>query len=68
VSINDRIMWNRNEDGNKLDIEEIKSRIRDIVAPKKDLGFDFDMNQDDENEPEIDDEEAAGMRNYFGVL
>mmetsp|Transcript_2001 Transcript_2001/g.3629 ORF Transcript_2001/g.3629 Transcript_2001/m.3629 type:complete len:360 (+) Transcript_2001:2936-4015(+) len=78
VSISDRIVWNRKKDGKAFHIEKIKSRIRDIVSPDKDLDFDLDEDQrnrdDDDNEHEddddddIDDDDAADMRSYFGVL
>lgn len=79
VSISDRIVWNRKKDGKAFHIEEIKSRIRDIVSPDKDLGFELDVDQrdgggddddddEDNDDDDIDDDDATDMRSYFGVL
>lgn len=68
VSLRDNILWDQKEDGKAINIEKIKIRLRDIVACDKDLGFDHDLDEKDEQLQEISDDDAADIRSYFGVL
>lgn len=38
VSVNDLVVWDRRIDGGFPQPKELKQRIRDVVAPSKDLG------------------------------
>ncbi|MBN2715439.1 MAG: SelT/SelW/SelH family protein [Deltaproteobacteria bacterium] len=38
ISVNGRLVWSRKEMGRFPDIAELKQRIRDEVAPERDLG------------------------------
>ena len=38
ISVNGRLVWSRKEMGRFPDITELKQRIRDEVAPERDLG------------------------------
>lgn len=38
IRVNDQIIWSRASDGGFPDIKELKQRVRDRIAPQKDLG------------------------------
>ena len=38
VTVDDRLVWSRKAEGRFPDIKELKQRVRDRVAPDKDLG------------------------------
>lgn len=38
ITFNQRAIWNRKTDGNPLDIKQIKQRVRDSIAPEKNIG------------------------------
>ncbi len=38
VRVNDELIWSRAADGGFPDIKELKQRVRDRVAPDRDLG------------------------------
>lgn len=38
IEIGDATIWNRKDDGGFPDIGELKRRVRDVVAPGRDLG------------------------------
>ena len=38
ISVNNRLVWSRKAEGAFPDIKELKQRVRDHVAPGKDLG------------------------------
>ena len=38
IHVNDQRVWSRKDDGGFPDIKELKQRVRDVVAPAKDLG------------------------------
>lgn len=38
ISVNDELVWSRTRDGGFPDIKELKQRVRDVVAPDRDLG------------------------------
>lgn len=38
IHLNQMILWNRKEDGGFPDVKTLKKRIRDWIAPDRDLG------------------------------
>lgn len=38
VIANDRLVWSRKDEGRFPEITELKQRVRDVIAPAKDLG------------------------------
>lgn len=38
ILVNNKTIWDRIEDGHSINLKLIKQRLRDIIAPKKDLG------------------------------
>lgn len=38
VRVNDNLVWSRKEEGRFPEITELKQRVRDVVAPDRDLG------------------------------
>ncbi len=38
VRIDDRLLWSRKEEGRFPEIKELKQKVRDTVAPDRDLG------------------------------
>ena len=38
VYAGDRLVWSRSAEGRFPDIKELKQRVRDVIAPGKDLG------------------------------
>ncbi len=38
ISVNGELIWSRKEEGGFPDIKELKRRVRDKIAPDKDLG------------------------------
>ncbi len=38
ITINDKVIFNRKTEGHFPDVKEIKSLVRDIIAPEKPLG------------------------------
>ena len=38
ISVNGELIWSRKEEGGFPDIKELKQRVRDKIAPDKDLG------------------------------
>jgi selenoprotein W-related protein len=38
VRVGDTILWSRKDEGRFPDIAELKQRVRDVVAPERDLG------------------------------
>ena len=38
VRVNDRLVWSRKSEGRFPDAKELKQRVRDIIAPDKELG------------------------------
>lgn len=70
VSLDGDVQWDRTEKGRFPQPKELKQMIRDKVAPSKDLGH-SDTKQDDDTDSTIepmDDDEAADMRKFFGVM
>jgi len=80
VTLDEKVVWNRKEEGRFPEPKEVKQRIRDVLNPDRDLGHsdvvvDGNSNKkEDENVEkevveveEMDDDDAAEMRNFFGV-
>ena len=75
--MNGEVIWDRAEAGGFPEVKELKQRVRDVLAPSKDLGH-SDTNKDrtnrkaggddDDDDDEMDDDEAAEMRKYYGVM
>jgi selenoprotein W-related protein len=38
IAVDGRVIWERKRDGGFPDAKEIKSRLRDVIEPEKDLG------------------------------
>ncbi len=38
IRVGDRVVWSRKEEGRFPDITELKQRVRDVVAPERNLG------------------------------
>ncbi|MCL6283570.1 SelT/SelW/SelH family protein [Ruegeria sp. 2012CJ41-6] len=38
ISVDDHLLWKRKRDGGFPDARELKSRLRDRIAPERDLG------------------------------
>lgn len=71
------MVWDRQDQGGFPEAKELTQRIRDIVAPRLNLGHidGDDSNITDEEEDgghdlseDIDDADAAEMRSFYGVL
>uniref|UniRef100_A0A7S2CW72 Uncharacterized protein n=1 Tax=Octactis speculum TaxID=3111310 RepID=A0A7S2CW72_9STRA len=66
VSLDQSILWDRDSEGSHLDAEDLQIMIRDVVAPQKTLERIDDIKKWEADE--IDDEDAAEMRSFFGVM
>lgn len=64
------MVWDRAEKGGFPEVKELKQLVRDILAPKKNLGHSDtrDRVKNDDDDDEIDDDTAAEMRQYYGVM
>lgn len=38
IRANDQLIWSRADEGGFPDIKELKQRVRDVIAPQKELG------------------------------
>ena len=38
VTANDQLVWSRRDNGGFPEITELKQRVRDVIAPERDLG------------------------------
>jgi predicted Rdx family selenoprotein len=63
VTLDDFTLWDRHSQGRFPDIKELKQLIRDGVAPDKDLGH----TEENKTSDCMTDDEAAELRNFFGV-
>lgn len=69
--MNGEVVWDRADKGGFPEVKELKQIVRDILAPSKDLGHSDTKdrsNSKDVSETDDDDDEAAKMRTYYGVL
>ncbi len=70
---NDLLLWDRKKERGFPEVSEIKRIIRDVVAPNRNLGHNevssaSSDNLDDVDDDEMDDDESAELRNFYGVL
>jgi len=72
VSIDGNVLWDRKTEGRFPEAKELKQRVRDEVDPSKDLGHsDMEKKSGSDTDNEIntmDDDDAAEMRAFYGVL
>ncbi len=38
IRVDDAVLWERKRDGGFPDVKELKTRVRDLIAPEQDLG------------------------------
>ena len=68
--MNDKVVWDRAEQGGFPETKELKQRVRDILSPFKYLGH-SDNREDDDSDSymdEMDDDDAQEMRAFYGVM
>mmetsp|Transcript_1333 Transcript_1333/g.1445 ORF Transcript_1333/g.1445 Transcript_1333/m.1445 type:complete len:335 (-) Transcript_1333:1233-2237(-) len=74
ILIDETLIFDRKEEGSFPEIEQLKKRVRDIVSPEKKLEhIDDSLTSGDCKEElndidELDDDSAADLRNFYGVL
>jgi len=80
VTLDETTIWDRSEEKRFPEAKELKQKIRDVIAPEKNLGHSdvkssVAAGSDEKCEDcppsdvdEMDDEEAREARRYFGVL
>ena len=71
--INNDILWDRKKERGFPEVSEIKRKVRDVVAPDRNLGHNevsntSSDNLDDVDDDELDDDESAELRSFYGVL
>ena len=64
-----RVVWDRFEQGRFPETKELKQLVRDVLNPSKDLGH-VDGKKSTTAAPieEMDDDDAAEARKFFGVM
>ena len=76
IELDGELLFDRAEEGRFPEVKEIKQMIRDKIAPEKDLGH-SDIQEVEEiisdqiekaDDEEMDDDEAAEQRKFFGVM
>lgn len=75
VFLDDVIIWDRAAEGRHAEPKELKQRIRNIISPNRSLGH-SDVKEkeeqqdasDDTGMEELDGDQAAEMRNFYGVM
>jgi hypothetical protein len=70
---NDLLVWDRKKERGFPEVSEIKRKVRDVVAPNRNLGHNevssaSSDNLDDVDDDEMDDDESAELRSFYGVL
>ena len=75
VMVGEKEVWDRKANGGFPEIKVLKQRIRDEIAPDLNLGHSDKVDKLEDNAidnesitDEMDDDQAADMRTYFGVL
>lgn len=69
IELNEDVLWDRGERGRFPEAKEIKQMVRDKIAPTKDLGHsDEVVDSPPEDMDEMDDDDAADARQFFGVM
>lgn len=66
VTLDENILWDREDHGRFPQPKELKQMIRDKVVPSKDLGHSDTIQVSGVDT--IDEDEAEKMRKYFGVM
>ena len=67
--MDEELVWDRKADGGFPEIKVLKQRVRDIIAPERNLGHSDKHDQETVDvDDDTDEEEAANMRNFYGVL
>ena len=71
IALNGDILFDRATEGRFPEVKEIKQMIRDALVPDKDLGHsdvqDLKDAIQDQIADEMDEDEAAEARKFFGV-
>ena len=78
VTLNGNVIWNRKEEGRFPESKELKQKIRNVIAPTRDLGHsDLKSKKGDDasekcldcpsDDDEMSDDEAEHARKFFGV-
>ena len=71
IALNGEILFDRATEGRFPEVKEIKQMIRDKLVPEKDLGHsdvqDLKDTIQDQIADEMDEDEAAEARKFFGV-
>lgn len=70
VTVDDKVVWDRAEEGGFPETKELKQRVRDILSPSKYLGHSDNRDDDEDDDSEsddIDDKDATEMRAFYGV-
>ena len=68
------MIWDRKIDGGCPEMKVLKQRVRDSIVPERNLGhIDNDDNlrnsyEEVDDNDEMDDDDAAELRNFYGVL
>lgn len=75
MTVGEKEVWDRKVNGGFPEIKVLKQRIRDEIAPDLNLGhsdkvdkLEDNVNDNESITDEMDDDQAADMRTYFGVL
>ena len=67
--MNGELIFDRSTEGRFPEVKEIKQMIRDKVVPDKDLGHSDVQEEEGKNDDDgdMDEDEAAEARRFFGV-
>lgn len=69
IFANDKKVWDRSEKKGFPEAEELKRLVRDTIAPEKSLGHaDIQDVTDEGSDVDVDDDDSAEMRSFYGVL
>lgn len=71
IFLDGKLIWDRKQESRFPEVPEMKRKIRDVLCPDRKLGHNEstkgEIKVDDEFD-EFDDDEAADMRSFYGVL
>lgn len=65
--MNGELIFDRSTEGRFPEVKEIKQMIRDKIVPDKDLGHSDVVQEEKYDNDDMDEDEAAEARRYFGV-
>jgi len=74
ILIDGEMIWDRKIDGGFPEMKVLKQRVRDRIVPERNLGhIDNDdnfqkSNEEVDDDDEMGDDDAAELRNFYGVL